>query len=502
MKAANVLSLVLFVVSPAQCSDILAATMPQGKSHAGSMVPLLAELARQGHNVTIYMEQYGEAINIGSGIKQWYINITNHPSPSAVDASFKKAIWYRDFDPRALVMPFYYSSISCGYVVTEHTDEFLRISKYPWDLVLTDSLFTACGYGLAQLIRANHVIVHTTSVEGAQGLAKGYAKQYVTTPPFFMKTESFHYEVGKFLDRLYLTYEWFSVWFVIAVVANFYMQQSLAPVVPQFDFMSYNRLSSMSFTDMPSQLYHQESRTNELFLYGAYCTRFGNLTGEIADFVSDPNSRGTILLAFGTLLDWKEAPTERREAFAKALNQLQDYRIIWACRNCPKMKTGEHIRISSWAPQQELLNHPRTKLFITHGGLKSLKEAACSKMPTLFMPIFGEQVRNAWLGYHHGFGQIINKFNVTSDYLLSLIQEMLTNPSYKQRAEKLRGYFEDAPIPPLQEGAFKIKRLIKYGGRMPEYFYTRSTNFSYIRYLNLDLFLLIPTVIYILFLIK
>lgn len=73
-------------------------------------------------------------------------------------------------------MPFYYSSISCGYVVTEHTDEFLRISKYPWDLVLTDSLFTACGYGLAQLIRANHVIVHTTSVEGAQGLAKGYAK--------------------------------------------------------------------------------------------------------------------------------------------------------------------------------------------------------------------------------------------------------------------------------------------------------------------------------------
>lgn len=30
-----------------------------------------------GHNVTIYMEQYGEAINIGSGIKQWYINITS-----------------------------------------------------------------------------------------------------------------------------------------------------------------------------------------------------------------------------------------------------------------------------------------------------------------------------------------------------------------------------------------------------------------------------------------
>lgn len=56
MKAANFLSLVLFVVSPAQCSDILAATMPQGKSHAGSMVPLLAELARQGNLLEIFPE--------------------------------------------------------------------------------------------------------------------------------------------------------------------------------------------------------------------------------------------------------------------------------------------------------------------------------------------------------------------------------------------------------------------------------------------------------------
>ncbi|VDK55428.1 unnamed protein product [Gongylonema pulchrum] len=30
---------------------------------------------RSGHNVTIYMEQYGEAIDFGNGIKQWYINM-------------------------------------------------------------------------------------------------------------------------------------------------------------------------------------------------------------------------------------------------------------------------------------------------------------------------------------------------------------------------------------------------------------------------------------------
>uniref|UniRef100_A0A183DGT3 glucuronosyltransferase n=1 Tax=Gongylonema pulchrum TaxID=637853 RepID=A0A183DGT3_9BILA len=94
------------------------------------------------------------------------------------------------------------------------------------------------------------------------------------------------------------------------------------------------------------------------------------LTGEFVDLVNDPNSRGTILLAFGTILDWKEAPAERREAFAIALNKLPDYRIIWACRRCPAMNLGRHIRLLDWVPQQEILSHPRTKLFITHGGLK------------------------------------------------------------------------------------------------------------------------------------
>ncbi|VDN36742.1 unnamed protein product [Gongylonema pulchrum] len=276
-------------------------------------------------------------------------------------------------------------------------------------------------------------------------------------PPFFMKTENARYDVKNFLDRLDLIYEWFAIWFATAVIANFYMQKSLVPVIPDFDYMTFNRMSSMSFTDMPTQLHLPDSRNNELFVYGAYCKQFRNLSGKSADFVNDPSSRGTILLAFGALVDWKEAPAER------------------------PMSLGSHIRLSDWVPQQELLNHPRTKLFITHGGLKSLKEATCAEMPTLFLPILGEQVRNSWLAYHHGFGQIINKFNVTADYLL---------------------YFEDAPIPPLQEGAFKIKGLIKYGGRMPEYFYTRSTNIDYVRYLNLDLILLIPSLICLLLLVK
>lgn len=87
--------------------------------------------------------------------------------------------------------------------------------------------------------------------------------------------------------------------------------------------------------------------------------------------MSDPTSKGTILLAFGTILDWKGAPKPRLQAFTDALNELTDYRIIWSY-NGPNIETGKHIKLMKWLPQNDLLHDKRTKLFITHGGLKRL----------------------------------------------------------------------------------------------------------------------------------
>lgn len=37
------------------------------------------------------------------------------------------------------------------------------------------------------------------------------------------------------------------------------------------------------------------------------------------------------------------------------------------------IKMKENVRILEWAPQIEILNHNKTKVFISHGGLKSVK---------------------------------------------------------------------------------------------------------------------------------
>lgn len=34
---------------------------------------------------------------------------------------------------------------------------------------------------------------------------------------------------------------------------------------------------------------------------------------------------------------------------------------------------GKHVRVLDWAPQVDILSHNKTKVFISHGGLKSVK---------------------------------------------------------------------------------------------------------------------------------
>ncbi|VDM67852.1 unnamed protein product [Strongylus vulgaris] len=107
----------------------------------------------------------------------------------------------------------------------------------------------------------------------------------------------------------------------------------------------------------------------ELFDYGAYCPTPKPLTGKLLDFISDPHSKGTILVAFGTVINWNRIPREKFEAILTTLNSLTDYRIVWAY-NGEHVQTKSHIYTSKWIPQVDVLYDNRTVLFFSHGGLK------------------------------------------------------------------------------------------------------------------------------------
>lgn len=94
------------------------------------------------------------------------------------------------------------------------------------------------------------------------------------------------------------------------------------------------------------------------------------LSTEWKTFIEDSTSKGTIYISFGSAVNWNYAPQKIRDAFIGAVNELKDYRIIFSWIGDLPENVKSHVRLTKWAPQAALLSHPKTKVFVTHGGLK------------------------------------------------------------------------------------------------------------------------------------
>uniref|UniRef100_A0AC34GWX6 Glucuronosyltransferase n=1 Tax=Panagrolaimus sp. ES5 TaxID=591445 RepID=A0AC34GWX6_9BILA len=229
---------------------------------------------------------------------------------------------------------------------------------------------------------------------------------------------------------------------------------------------------------------------------GPNCPKVGKLPSSLEAFVNDPSSKGTIFVAFGSHAKWDIAPDYITTAFFEAFSNLTDYRFIFSyngkIRNVPK-----HIMILEWSPQKEILNHPKTKIFISHSGLKSTTEAICAAIPIIFMPLYAEQKSNSQYLTYFGHAETLDKFFLTSYKIIQAIQRIEANfPERKQKMEKLKRIYLDRIIYPSDEAAFYVTKVIKVShgnGRLP--FQPASIEQSWFIFFNFDLLLFIFGVI-------
>jgi MGT family glycosyltransferase len=85
------------------------------------------------------------------------------------------------------------------------------------------------------------------------------------------------------------------------------------------------------------------------------------------------------------------------------------------------------------APQIELLK--RAALCITHAGLNTTLESLACGVPMVAIPIGYDQPGTAARIAHHGTGEFIEVDELTTDRLRGLIEKVLQDPSYRERAE-------------------------------------------------------------------
>jgi UDP:flavonoid glycosyltransferase YjiC (YdhE family) len=101
-----------------------------------------------------------------------------------------------------------------------------------------------------------------------------------------------------------------------------------------------------------------------------------------------------------------------------------------------------NVLLANSAPQIEILK--RASLMITHGGLNTIKECIFLGVPMIVFPLVGDQFRNADCVAYHKLGLRGNIEESSDKLILSLADEVISNPIFRSNIDAMRNVFENA----------------------------------------------------------
>ncbi|XP_063616847.1 UDP-glucosyltransferase 2-like [Cydia splendana] len=176
----------------------------------------------------------------------------------------------------------------------------------------------------------------------------------------------------------------------------------------------------------------------------------------------DNAKHGIIYFSMGSNLKSVDMSTAMRESLLQMFAKLKQT-VIWKFEgeldNVPS-----NIHLVKWAPQQSIFSHPNLNFFITHGGQLSTTEAVHYGVPVIGIPVLGDQYVNMKAVVRKGFGIKIQLAEDMAKDIYVAIQEMLANPSYKQKAKEISQIYHDRPVPPGKELVHWVEHVVRTRG--------------------------------------
>ena len=72
----------------------------------------------------------------------------------------------------------------------------------------------------------------------------------------------------------------------------------------------------------------------------------------------------------------------KRNTFIQVFSKLPQ-KILWKMEAGMVDRLPDNVMVASWFPQQDILGHPKTRLFISSVGQSSSQETLCHKKPVV-----------------------------------------------------------------------------------------------------------------------
>nr|XP_013001277.1 UDP-glucuronosyltransferase 2B7-like [Cavia porcellus] len=217
---------------------------------------------------------------------------------------------------------------------------------------------------------------------------------------------------------------------------------------------------------------------------------------ELEDFVQSSGEHGIVIFSLGSMV--MNMTEDKADVIASALAQIPQ-KVVWRFDGKKPATLGPNTQLYKWIPQNDLLGHPKTKAFITHGGTNGIYEAIYHGVPMVGIPLFWDQGDNIAHIKAKGAAVRVDFNRMSSTDLVNAMKTVINDLSYKQNALRLSRIHHDQPVKPLDRAVFWVEFVMRHKGA--KHLRVAAHDLSWLQYHSLDVigFLLasVATVIFI-----
>ncbi|XP_064141804.1 UDP-glucuronosyltransferase 2A3 isoform X1 [Loxodonta africana] len=351
-----------------------------------------------------------------------------------------------------------YMKLLCQSVIYNET-LMKKLEEAKYDVVLIDPVLP-CGELVAQLLAVPFVYTLRLSVGGS--MEKFCAKlpsplSYVPVPMLGLTDRM------TFLERLKNV--------MFSFLFDFWLQQYDTRFWDEFYSEALGKPTTLCETMGKAEIwlirtywdfeFPRPYLPNFEFVGGLHCKPAKPLPKEMEEFVQSSGEHGVVVFSLGSMV--KNLTEEKANLIASALAQIPQ-KVLWRYKGIKPATLGANTQLYDWIPQNDLLGHPKTKAFITHGGTNGIYEAIYHGVPMVGLPMFADQPDNIIHMKAKGAAVDMNMNTMTSADFLNALRTVINDPSYKENVMRLSKIHHDQPLKPLDRAVFWIEFVMRHKG--------------------------------------
>ena len=313
--------------------------------------------------------------------------------------------------------------------------QLMNNSKKPrtkrYDLIVVEGILNDCVLPLVEILDAPFIYMNGIAPTPwlLEAVGSPLALDHFPNPGF------------SFADEMNLWERTFNT--ISSLVGLYFRHWFVTPVVDRvaFDFLGGNNLTvaeierrylSLLITNTHFSINYQLPTSPAVIQTGGlHCVPPKPLPEELESFVDSSGDAGFIIVSFGSILRGSDLSDGVRRLFLSTFNRLPQ-RVLWKWEDQTENDDTipSNVKLLPWMSQQDLLGHPKIRMFITHGGLFSIQEAVYHGVPFVALPVFADQPINAQKAQDDGYAIRIDWDNLTEGILFDAIQRILSDSRF------------------------------------------------------------------------